>query len=112
MNVYIGYRAQLNAYSKNAFDPFRRRNRIGFIFPDGTEVETTIGQLNFFRWIINNNILQYVENNFDVIEADMFANLGSSHANNDVDVDVVVTKPERVDRKMLDTVVPHVLSFD
>jgi hypothetical protein len=34
-------------------------------------IETTIGQLNFFKWVIENNILRYVEDNIDVIENDM-----------------------------------------
>jgi hypothetical protein len=48
-NVYLSYRSQLKAYSKQQFDPFRRRDRITFIAADQQTLETTIGQLNFFR---------------------------------------------------------------
>ena len=33
--------------------------------------ETTIGQLNFFKWAIQNNIIQYVIDNYEAIEKDM-----------------------------------------
>lgn len=69
--VYLDYKAQLKAYSKKQFDPFCRRERISFIDHDNNELITTVGQLNFFRWSIENNILEYIKDNYDVIENDM-----------------------------------------
>jgi len=69
--VYLDYKAQLKAYSKKSFDPFCRRERISFIDHDNKELITTVGQLNFFRWAIENNILEFINNNFDIIESDM-----------------------------------------
>jgi len=71
LNVYLSYRSQLKAYSKQLFDPFRRRDRITFYFDSGKSIETTIGQLNMFRWIIENNILDYIYANINKIETDM-----------------------------------------
>lgn len=76
VNIYVSYRSQLKAYSKSKFDPFRRRSRIFFYYEKDAYIETTIGQLNFFRWILQNNILRYLLENLDVIEKDML----SSHA--------------------------------
>lgn len=70
-NVYLSYRAQLKAYSKQQFDPFRRRDRITFFYDKEQFVETTIGQLNFFRWILENNVLDYISSNLKEIENDM-----------------------------------------
>jgi hypothetical protein len=70
-NVYLSYRSQLKAYSKQLFDPFRRRDRITFFFDNDKSIETTIGQLNMFRWILQNDILDYINNNLDDIEKDM-----------------------------------------
>lgn len=70
-NVYLSYRSQLKAYSKQQFDPFRRRDRMNFFYEKGKHIETTIGQLNFFRWIIVNNILEYIEENNASIDEDM-----------------------------------------
>ena len=69
INLYQDYRAQLKSYSKFNFDSFRRHHRITFfISEDKTEyIETTVGQLNFFRWIFNNNIINYAINNYDII---------------------------------------------
>lgn len=71
LNVYLSYRAQLKAYSKQQFDPFRRRERIMFIYEKDKNIETTIGQLNFFRWVIEHHIVEYIQNNFTDIENDM-----------------------------------------
>lgn len=71
-NVYISYRQQLKAFSKQQFDPFRRRDRIRFVYDkDNNWVETTIGQLNFFKWVLQNNILDFIIHNLEAIEADM-----------------------------------------
>lgn len=72
-NVYLSYRSQLKAYSKQQFDPFRRRDRINFFYEKAKYIETTIGQLNFFRWVLENNILEYIDKHYDNIEADMVA---------------------------------------
>ena len=69
--VYLDYKSQLKAYSKKSFDPFCRRERISFIDHDNNELITTVGQLNFFRWAIENKILSYVLQHYDSIEKDM-----------------------------------------
>lgn len=70
-NVYSSYRSQLKAFKKIQFDPFRRRERIDFYYKEGEFIETTIGQLNFFRWFVENKLLDYVEDNYHDIESDM-----------------------------------------
>ena len=69
--VYLNYKSQLKAYSKKTFDPFCRRERIGFYCNDNEEIITTVGQLNFFRWAIDNKILDFIDNNLKSIEEDM-----------------------------------------
>ena len=69
--VYLEYKSQLKAYSKKQFDPFCRRARIHFEYAAGTNFETTIGQLNFFRWAIENSIIDYIMAHYEAIEADM-----------------------------------------
>ena len=68
--VYIDYKLKLKAYSKRRFDPFCRWERINIPYNDNTEIQTTIGQLNFFRWALENKILDYIEKNFDNINND------------------------------------------
>ena len=36
---------------------------------------TTLGQLNFFRWIFNNNIINYAIDNYDIIYKKMIYKL-------------------------------------
>ena len=70
-NVYSSYRSQLKAFKKIQFDPFRRRERIDFYYKQEEYIETTIGQLNFFRWFVENKLLEYVEQHYHAIEIDM-----------------------------------------
>jgi hypothetical protein len=70
-NVFLQYKCQLKSYKKKLFDPFCRKQRIGFHYDENKCVVTTIGQLNFFRWAINYGILKYVEDNLQDITNDM-----------------------------------------
>ena len=72
-NVYQSYKQQLNLYKKMNFDPFARGIRIPY-YISSTWVITTIGQLNFFKWFISKNILDYVIKNKDLIENDINKN--------------------------------------
>jgi hypothetical protein len=79
-DVKISYKAQLKAYKKRYFDPFRRRKK--FFYPCTDEgyiiyedepkhIYTTLGQLNFFRWAFSHNIVSYVEENLHFVVAEM-----------------------------------------
>ena len=59
--VYLSYKGQLKAYSKQYFDPNCRRERIMFKIPEHEQFTTTIGKLNFFRWALETKILDYIE---------------------------------------------------
>ena len=74
INVFLSYKEQLRAYSKKQFDPFCRRNRIDFYFNEEEFITTTVGQLNFFRWALQNNIINYIMENYKDIENDMNKN--------------------------------------
>ena len=83
MNVFHSYKSQLKAYSKRKFDPFCRRDRILFEIDEDHSVETTIGQLNFFKWAISNMIVDYIELHKDEIEYDMNSSLKQMKMNSD-----------------------------
>lgn len=92
-NIYLDYKNQLKAYSKKYFDPFCRRDRILINIKDLTwkitnsnkqkantdyELITTVGQLNFFKWFIENNVLKYAIENIEHIDKDMMETLNKS----------------------------------
>lgn len=111
VNIYESYKSNLKAFSKQIFDPFRRKNRV-FVYYNINScstginnyykihivdynnldnnknnykyIDTTIGQLNFFKWIIENNIYQYISNKRNDIENDM---IKSQKNNNDLKLD-------------------------
>ena len=77
-DVYKSYKLQLDAYQKKQFDPFKR-DREGYspfeleYTQNGEEkkIKTTVGQLNFFKWCIDNEIIDYIEKNTQIIKEDM-----------------------------------------
>ena len=69
--VYVDYKLKLKAYSKKRFDPFCRWERITIPYNNDFSIETTIGQLNFFRWALENKIIDYIEEHINEITKDM-----------------------------------------
>ena len=80
--VYEDYKLKLKAYSKKRFDPFCRWERIKIPIKENSDYcfETTIGQLNFFKWALENNIIDYIEQNYKIIELDMNENNSLSNS--------------------------------
>ena len=73
--VYTEYKNELNGYSKKYFDPFCRKRKIIYSYkvpgkPTITFI-SSIAQLNFFKWAIENKIVDYVIDHFDAIFKDM-----------------------------------------
>ena len=73
--VYMSYKSQLKAYSKKLFDPFCRRERIMFSLPGTEQFVTTVGKLNFFRWAIEKNVIEYLKTNRVTVETEMNAHM-------------------------------------
>lgn len=72
IDVHISYKAQLKSYKKKYFDPFKRRAKFEYNFKSvQKKICTTLGQLNFFRWAIENSIIEYVEKSYDSITHEM-----------------------------------------
>jgi hypothetical protein len=69
--VYNDYKLKLKAYQKKRFDPFCRWERINIPYKEGKYIQTTIGQLNFFKWALENNVIKFIEENYQTIEHDM-----------------------------------------
>ena len=69
--VYDDYKLKLRAYSKKRFDPFCRWDRIAIPYKENKSIQTTIGQLNFFKWALENKVIDYIINNYSEIEIDM-----------------------------------------
>ena len=58
-NLNVAYKAQLKAYSKLQFDPFKRHERISIPYSN-TTIVTTIGQMNFFKFAIENKLTEWI----------------------------------------------------
>ena len=76
--VHNEYQCFLDSYKKERFDPFCRWERVFFPYQGDAFIETTIGQLKFFKWAIEKKIIDFVEENYAEIESDMNARNSSS----------------------------------
>jgi hypothetical protein len=92
--VYDDYKLKLRAYSKKRFDPFCRWDRISIPYTNDKFIETTIGQLNFFKWALENKVVDYIEKNYTDIEKDM-NNRNSTSKRKELIVDNSKTRKKR-----------------
>ena len=70
-NVYFSYKQHIRKYQIKYFDPFNRGNKISYLFNNNQSIITTIGQMNFFIWFIENNIYNYLIDNYNLIYYEM-----------------------------------------
>ena len=83
-NVYLNYKAQLKSYNKDLFDPFcRGEELINFPIKDNKYIVTNIPQLNFFKWALEFDIINFIESNLDDIYKDMTENNSKAKKNTD-----------------------------
>jgi hypothetical protein len=64
------YNNQLIGFSKDYFDPFCRKVKIKYKFND-IYFETSVAQLNFFKWALKNKVIKYLERHLKEIDNDM-----------------------------------------
>ena len=69
--VWTRFRSAEDGYSKEMFDPYCRKDRIIIPYDETTQIVTTIGQLNFFKWAILNKVIDYIVAHYDDITKDM-----------------------------------------
>ena len=67
-SVHCAYKSSLDGYSKKLFDPFCRTEKITYKLPESSEeIHTTVAQLNFIRWCIKNNIVDYIRKHHNTL---------------------------------------------
>lgn len=79
--IHKSYKCNLNAYHGKYFSIFKRTQRINVLCGENKILNTTIAQLNFFRWIIENKILEKVEQYYDDICKELYENSGKDKKN-------------------------------
>lgn len=100
-HVYTEYLREAGSQGKEFFDCFCRAGKnnenlisLEYIDPETNEtkyLKTTTAQLNYFRWAITNEIINYVENNIEDIYKDMKSRK-SSNKNKIIDANGKVKK--------------------
>lgn len=94
-NMYLEYKSQLKSFSKSMFDPFKRGARLDFKDSKGREFESTVGQLNFFKWALRHNVIEYAIEHAAGIERDMADSTKKRHADPSPGDTPVVTQGKR-----------------
>jgi hypothetical protein len=71
--VHDQYKLKLKSFSKKRFDIFCRHQRTPILYDKEKSLylESTIAQLNCFKWVIENKILDYIEEHYEYILQDM-----------------------------------------
>jgi hypothetical protein len=83
INIHTHYKSQLNAYGKKYIDPFcRGKDRILFKVSESQCVLSNLSQLNFFRWAVQYNVIQYIDLNYAMIVKDMNETLSNTPSSN------------------------------
>lgn len=77
VDIHTMYKDMLSSYSKLFFDPFNR-SRPCIIKRGDMYVKTSLPQLNFFRFLIRENILPFVRERYSSIEAAMKTHVSKS----------------------------------
>lgn len=80
IHIHTQYMKNSKQYTTKKFDIFCRRVRIRVPI-GGKWVETNIAQLNMFKWILGNGIIEYMETHHAAIVEDMYKT-STSHKNN------------------------------
>ena len=60
------YKNQLKSFNKKFFDPYKRNNKFELEHKKRIII-TTVGQMNFFKWAIENKIIDYIEEHYNDI---------------------------------------------
>lgn len=108
--VHFQYKRELKAYSKRFFDPFCRRDRIEFsVRGVAALTNTTIGQLNFFRWAIDKQVIDYILEHSEEIEADMNSSFRAHYTKEESGVKSSTGRRKR--KEMSKTITRHVTHY-
>jgi hypothetical protein len=70
VNLTLEYEQAKFSWRKQNMDAFKRSDRYPFDI-NGTEVTTTLGQLNFFRWMFEKGAMEFAMKHIQEIEDDM-----------------------------------------
>lgn len=70
-DLHDDYHRHLTVYNKRFFDPFARRQRIHLHHPEHGTLMTTVGQINFMMWFLENGLDRIITEEKDTIDRDM-----------------------------------------
>lgn len=87
-NIYIykSYKKKLAIYTKRKFDAFCRQTKFPFYYDGKNSVVTTVGQLNYYQWCLEINLLTFIRENYDDIIINMKKKSQKSSSDTSLDI--------------------------
>jgi hypothetical protein len=70
VEIYHMYKNNLRGFGKRYFDPFCRRGGYDVCINDQS-IKTNIGQMNFFKWAIDNGVIEFAKAHKCLIDGHM-----------------------------------------
>lgn len=64
------YDAKLDQDRRQCFDAFCREPKIYFEYEPGKSILTSVAQLNFYKWVLDIGLLDFIRENYDHIKYD------------------------------------------
>ena len=98
--VWENYKLTESSYSKQLFDAYCRHDRVLIPYRENNQLETTIAQMHFFKWVFVNKIIEYIENKYDSIEKDMNVRLNTVKRKPAIESDGTKTRKKREELSM------------
>jgi hypothetical protein len=71
-NLKLSYLNRLKILKKSGFSIFRTGKEKIIYTDNNISFETTHGQLNFFKWLFESGLINYIDNNIDHIKLQLF----------------------------------------
>ena len=91
IDLHHDYRRYLGVFTKKYFDPFARRERLSIMLQPGNQtLSTTVGQLNFMRWMLERHVHVKVQDIKKEIELDMREYDGKTNTPRKDETDILV----------------------
>ncbi len=67
IEIYNKYQDALKLYGKARFSVYCRVDAFPFYYGNKESIKTTVAQLNMFRWLIENRVIEYAAGNWSKI---------------------------------------------
>jgi hypothetical protein len=70
--IWNSYKNTLRSFHGEYFEIYKRSDLITLEYNQNKKLDTTLAQLNFFKWALEHNIISYIKNNFNLLGSQLY----------------------------------------